>query len=182
MYHLTIDEIKRFLQEVPVVSGDGVRQRLMFKVTFHHGFRVSETINLTARNARDGFLNVRRLKGSLRTVQPFVSHPDPELDEAAELDALLKTLKIDDKLFPMCRSGVYRLMQRAGKRAGLPVHKLHPHVLKHSIAMASIGPAGIENVRQWLGHKSISSTGFYIRVTDQAASRAIGAALGSVLS
>jgi site-specific recombinase XerD len=46
-------------------------------------------------------------------------------------------------------------------------------VLKHSIAMQSIREAGIENVRQYLGHRSISSTGAYLKVTDEAASAAV---------
>jgi hypothetical protein len=33
--------------------------------------------------------------------------------------------------------------------------------------------AGIENVRQHLGHRSLSSTGSYLRVSDEAASGAV---------
>jgi integrase len=47
--------------------------------------------------------------------------------------------------------------------------------------MMTIHDAGIENVRQWLGHKSIASTGAYLRVTDEAASRAIGKAAMTAL-
>ena len=90
---------------------------------------------------------------------------------------MVLTLKPGDRLFPMSRFGVYKLIKRAGKRAGIPEHKLFPHALKHSIAMQTIHSAGIENVRQWLGHKSIASTGAYLRVSDEEASRAIGSAL-----
>lgn len=43
--------------------------------------------------------------------------------------------------------------------------------------MQTIHSAGIENVRQYLGHKSMSSTGEYLKVTDEAASAAIREAL-----
>jgi site-specific recombinase XerD len=56
-------------------------------------------------------------------------------------------------------------------------HKAHPHVLKHSIAMQTIEHAGIENVRQYLGHKSISSTGSYLKVTDAEAAASVQRAL-----
>jgi hypothetical protein len=42
--------------------------------------------------------------------------------------------------------------------------------------MQTIRSAGIENVRTYLGHKSIASTGSYLQVDDDAASRAIAGA------
>jgi site-specific recombinase XerD len=68
-------------------------------------------------------------------------------------------------------------MQQHGKAARIPKHLRHPHVLKHSIAMQTIHSAGIENVRQHLGHKVISSTGEYLKVSDKQASIAIARAL-----
>jgi integrase/recombinase XerD len=173
MNHLTQDEIKALLQEVP-----DPLQRLMFKVGFLHGLRVSELINLTREDIRDGYVKVQRLKGSMKTIQPFVKHSDSALDESDELTSLFGTLAPKERLFPMTRNGVYKLMQRAGKRAGIPTHKLHPHALKHSCAMAVIGKVGIEEVRQYLGHKSLSSTGEYLKVSDEMASRAFAGAIG----
>ncbi len=49
---------------------------------------------------------------------------------------------------------------------GVPRHLCNPHISKHTIAMEVIHSAGIENVRQYLGHKSISSTGAYLKVSD----------------
>jgi integrase len=45
--------------------------------------------------------------------------------------------------------------------------------------MHTIKTAGIENVRQYLGHRSMASTGAYLRVDDDAASKAIAAAMGN---
>lgn len=168
MVHLSKDEIKSLLREVKKPL-----HKLMLKVTFLHGLRVSETINLTKEDIRDSYVKVQRLKGSLKTVQPYVSSTDPEIDEAKELHALYGTLKPGERLFPMTRNGVFKLMQRAGVKAGIPLHKLHPHALKHSCAMAGIKTTGIENVRQYLGHKTISSTGEYLRVADDEASKAV---------
>lgn len=167
MNHLTQPEIKSLLREIP-----NERQRLMLKVGFLHGLRVSELINLKREDIRDGYVKVQRLKGSLKTVQPYVAHSDPELDEAGPLAKLYGTLKTGERLFPMTRNGVYKLMQRAGKQAGIPSHKLHPHALKHACAMESIDKIGIQRVRQYLGHKSISSTGEYLKESDETASRA----------
>lgn len=172
MEALNRDEFRKLLMDTRITP----RQRLMFKVGFWHGLRVSELIGLTREDIMDGYVTVQRLKGSLKTHQKFQEHPDTLLDEAKELRDLFKVLDPGERLFVMTRSGVDKLMKRISKRTQLPRHKMHPHVLKHSIAAQTIKAAGIENVRQHLGHKSIASTGAYLRVSDEEASSAISAA------
>lgn len=172
MNHLTQDELKGLIRNI-----SNPRWKLMIKVGFLHGLRVSEIISLKRENVWGGFIKVQRLKGSLKTVQPYVVHPDPELNEAEDLTALAGTLKPGELVFPITRFGVYKLIQRAGTRAGIPSHKLHPHTLKHTCAMVGIEAMGIHMVRQYLGHKSISSTGEYLKETDEAASHAFIGAL-----
>lgn len=161
------------------------RDWVLFLVSFWHGLRASEAVKLTPENFIDGYLNVQRLKGSMRTVQPLVGHELEILDERLAVESWLKGHKAihagDGRLkvlFPISRVQFFRLMRRYGSQAGLPRHLCHPHVLKHSIAMQSIKAAGIENVRQYLGHKSISSTGAYLKVSDDEASLAIARAAG----
>jgi integrase len=168
MQHLSQDELKRLLRQV-----QKPRHKLMLKVGFLHGLRCSEIIELTKECIRDGYIKVQRKKGSLKTIQPYVSSTDPELDEARELNELYGTLKDGERLFPMTRDNVNKIMLKAGTLAGLPRHKIHPHVLKHSCAMSIIKVASIENVRKYLGHKSLSSTGAYLMVDDETASQAV---------
>lgn len=149
------------------------RRRLMFKVGFWHGLRVTELIGLVREDILDGYVVVRRLKGSMKTHQRYQEHPDPLLDESVELRQLTHELKPGERLFPVTRRSVNGLMERMARRTGLPRHLMHPHALKHSIAMQTIKTAGIENVRQHLGHKSMASTGAYLRVSDEQASKAI---------
>lgn len=152
----------------------------MILLAFNHGLRASEVVNLQADNVRDGFLTVQRLKGSLKTVQPLMEHANPLLNEKEALFAfVLKAMKAsgNQRLFPITRQHFWRLIQRYAKAAGIAKHKAHPHALKHSIAMQIIHGAGIENTRQWLGHKSISSTGEYLKVSDEDAARAVRGAL-----
>lgn len=174
MNHLTASEIKSLLREIP-----DTRQRLMLRVAFLHGLRVSEVTSLTRESIRDGYVAVQRLKGSLKTIQPYVAHADPELGEAEGLTALYDSTSPGETLFPMTRDGVLKLMKRAGARAGLPTHKCHPHILKHSCAMSIIG-SGIENTKQYLGHKSLNSTGAYLRVSDEMASKAAAKSFGGL--
>lgn len=150
----------------------------MILVAFWHGLRASEVTGLTADAIQDGFLTVQRLKGSLKTTQPLVEDPEPLLDERQALIDFVRNQTRNQRVFPISRVQFWRLVQRYAKAAGIAAHKCHPHVLKHSIAMQSIDGAGIEKVRQYLGHKSISSTGAYLRVSDSQASGAVRDAVG----
>jgi integrase len=155
------------------------RDWLMILVAFWHGLRASEVVGIKANSIQDGFLTVKRLKGSLKTVQPLISHKDPLLNEKKALFDYTAGMHGNQKLFPISRSQFWRVMVKHCEAAGIPRHKAHPHSLKHAIAMQSIQLAGIENTRQWLGHKSISSTGEYLRVTDGQAATAVSKALGA---
>jgi len=149
----------------------------MILVAYSHGLRASEVTRLQTDAIKDGHLTVARLKGSLRTVQPLVADENPLLNERKALFDYANSLPRKQRLFPICRQHFWRLMQRYAEEAGIPVRKRHPQILKHTIALQTIHSAGIENVRQYLGHKSISSTGAYLKKTDAEAAAAVGQAL-----
>jgi site-specific recombinase XerD len=148
----------------------------MCLVAYWHGLRASEVVHIKRADVSDGYLTVRRLKGSLKTVQPLVHHKTKLLDERPSLERFVNSMAPNQIVFPVSRVWFWRLVQRYAKAASIPARKAHPHALKHSIAMHTIQIAGIENVRQWLGHKSMSSTGAYLRVTDDRAAQAVKAA------
>ena len=150
----------------------------MILVAFNHGLRASELVHVTRDNVVDGHLTVQRLKGSRKTTQALVTSSDPLFDERDALIEFARESTPGRPIFPIGRVQFWRLMQRYAKAAGVPAHKAHPHVLKHSIAMQTIAAAGVENVRQHLGHKSLASTGEYLKVTDEESDAAIKKALG----
>jgi integrase len=164
------DELRALLT---IAKASRERDWLMILVTFWHGLRASEVVGITRDDIADGYLTVRRLKGSNKTIQALVDDPDPLLNERAGLFEYSRKFLGNQKLFDVSRVQFFRLVQRYSRSAGLPEHKRHPHMLKHSIAMQSIHSAGIENVRQHLGHKSIASTGAYLKVSDSDATSAV---------
>ena len=172
MQHLTKDELLRLLG---AAKEDSARNWLMILVAFWHGLRASEVTELTSKNIKDGYITVQRLKGSMKTVQPLMVNPESLLNEKAALEEIANLAGIE-RLFPIGRQHFWTLMQKYGAMAGIPKHRVFPHVLKHTCAMLTIKKAGIENVRQYLGHKSISSTGAYLKVSDEEASEAIALA------
>lgn len=174
----------KYLAKVELLSFLGeakrIRERdwLMFLVAYWHGLRATEVVTLTRDAVADGQITVRRLKGSDTTTQPLIVDENPLLSEREAIQTSAKSSPKLTPLFPFSRVHYFRLFRKYAKRAGLPSHKWHPHCLKHSIAMHSIDGAGIQNVRKYLGHKSMSSTGEYLKVTDEQASAAIARAAG----
>jgi type 1 fimbriae regulatory protein FimB len=174
MEALTKPELLALLQAARAHSE---RNWLMILVAFSHGLRVSEVVSLQTDAIADGHIRVRRLKGSNATNQPLLEHDNSLLDERAGFAAFLEPHYGKQRLFPITRQHFWRLVRRYAKDAGIPERKRHPHVLKHTIAMQLIHKAGIENTRQYLGHKSMASTGAYLKVTDAEASAVVAAVL-----
>lgn len=174
MHHLTQPQVRSLLEAVP-----DERIRLALLVGYLHGLRVSEIVALTVQDVSGGYIIVPRLKGSNKTEHMLYASKEPWMDEAGQIDDLIAkhNLGPQDRLFPYHRSWLNVAMDRAGKIAGIPEHLCHPHVLKHSIAMHMVKRIGIEELKQYLGHKSLNSTGMYLRVSDAQASKAVLAAL-----
>src|ERR1039458_6516385 len=175
MEHLSNTEIRALLT---AAKAHRERDWLMILVGFWHGLRASEVTAITAGSIADGYITVARLKGSRKTCQPLVDDADPLMNEAAGLFEYARGMHANQRLFPISRVQFYRCVQRYGLAAGIPKRNAHPHILKHSIAMQSIKTAGIEDVRQSLGHESMSSTGAYLKVSDSAASAAVTGGVG----
>jgi integrase len=72
---------------------------LLFTLQYIHSHRISEVLALTPENFDGGFCTVQRLKGSLKTTQPLVTHEEPLLNERPAIDALLRRLRPDERLF-----------------------------------------------------------------------------------
>ena len=165
MHSLTREQLAALLAAAKKYS---VRDYLMISTAFRHGMRASEITQLTAERVRSGYVTVLRLKGSDKSVQEC----SPELTEYAQG----KT----GRLFNINRRMFDYVMKRHGKAAGIPEHKRHSHVLKHTTAMLMLEGGGkINEVQKRLGHKNGGNTLKYLAVSDDVASRAFQAAVGS---
>jgi len=171
MKALTQSELDALL----AVSGE---HSLMLRITFNHGLRVSETLGLTRDNLPSGLLDVQRLKGSKRTIQPLLG---------GERDALLALAATSTGYFFLpeiknresARRQFNRLMRRYGKLANVPEHKCHAHALKHACGRLGYeGGMGIPELQTYLGHVNGKNTMVYLEATEEQASSAFAAAAG----
>lgn len=152
------------------------RDFLMILVAFSHGLRASEVISLKARDISDGHLRAKRLKHSLTTVQPLIENENPLLNEKKALLEYMAEMHADQVLFPVTRRRFHQLMREHGATARIPAHKRTPHCLKHTTGRFTIG-LGIDVCQQWLGHRSMASTGVYAKIAEEEAGARVSAIL-----
>jgi integrase len=165
------------------------RDWAMILLAYRHGLRASEVcgLKLADIDLKSGSISLRRLKGSLQTIQPLYPHRgQPLLDEMSSLRAWLRERRSDgsDYLFTSQKGGkldrtqFFRVFRTVAETAGLPAEKRHPHVLKHSLASHLVaGNVNLALIRQALGHRSINSTMQYIGTSDGQAAEAAQAAM-----
>lgn len=187
--HLTPSEIQAVIKAAKVRS---TRDWAMVLLGYRHGLRASEVcgLKLSDVDIRNESITLRRLKGSLKTVQPLYRHRgQPLLDEVHAMKAWLRERADDgsDYVFTSQKGGrldrtqFFRIFQALATEAGLPTEKRHPHCLKHSLGTHLVQRnTNLALVKQALGHKSISSTLRYTAVTDSQAAKAVSAALSDL--
>jgi type 1 fimbriae regulatory protein FimB/type 1 fimbriae regulatory protein FimE len=175
MKALTSEELTALLT---VTKAHNESHWLMLLCTFNHGLRVSEVLSLTKDNIPAELIDVQRLKGSKRTIQPLLG---------GERDALLKLAATSTGYFFLpeienresARRQFNRLMRRYGKLANVPEHKCHAHALKHACGRLGYeGGMGIPELQTYLGHVNGKNTMVYLEATEEQASSAFAAAAG----
>ena len=166
MEQLSKQEFRALLEAAKAASK---RDWLMILVGRNHGLRASELVGFTRDNIKDGFLVIQRCKGSKETVQPLISSDDPLFDERTALLDYISQMNSNQAVFKMSTRHCLRLIHRHAASAGLPQHKGKTKILKQTCGRQLLETKPINYVQTWLGHKSLSSTGAYTRVSDEEA-------------
>ncbi len=179
--YLNQEQIERLLQ---TAKEYGPREHCMILLALSHGLRASEICNLKLEdvNLKTRQISIKRLKNSLDGVQDFLHVKGNSLfDEGAVLKTWMDARKPDGDTYlfnsqcstQISRVQVYRLFNEIAKRADIPEGLRHPHVLKHSLAVAMVKKnVSAFTIQQMLGHRSIQSTLVYAKSNDQDASAA----------
>ena len=183
MTFLTTDKILAVLR---VARARSARDHAAILMTYRHGMRASEVcgLKLADLDMKNRQVEIKRVKGSLRTVQPLAEHAGNNralFDEVRVLKTYLAErnedgsgyLFLSQKGSALTTTQFYRIFRSVALSAGVAPEKAHPHSLKHSRCTNLIASGvNLMEVRQLVGHKSIGSTVQYIAVSDQQASQA----------
>jgi integrase/recombinase XerD len=165
--YLTREEWGRLLKVIK-----SPRDRAIFLMAYTYGLRASEVGLLRVTDidfARDR-IYIRRLKGSISGEWRLM----PEVEKALKrwLQERQRrgwgdkaALFLSNRGLPIDRTTLHVLMRKYGEAAGLPPHKRHFHVLKHTAAAHLLEAThDIVGTKDWLGHRNISSTMRYVQL------------------
>ena len=177
---LQYDEVVNLIDNIPLDSEQGLRDRAIIELLFSSGLRVSELVNLN----RD-HINLKRrefmVRGKGQKDRPvFVSQHAAEQVEnylQARQDSLPALfLNYSRRSTKPTTSGDYRrlsarsiqrMISHYARLAGITKH-VSPHTMRHSFATDLLMTgADLRSVQSLLGHSSISTTQVYTHVTDQ---------------
>lgn len=167
--YLERGEVERFFRCIPERK---TRDLLLFDLIYRHGLRRSEAGLLELENVRDGKVWIARRKHGLPGAYPL--HPRSKellaryLKERPQDGSvyLLRSRRHADR--PLSGAEVNRLFHAYATAADLPADRRHVHVLRHSIGVHLANANwDIADVQDWLGHRRITSTLIYFRITNK---------------
>lgn len=156
-------EVSKLLNAPP---REKVRDRLILRVLYRCGLRVSELCSLKIQEIDfgDGTLMVRGGKGGRDRMIP-VDHQTLDMIEYYIEDATSGYLILSDRGGMLSTRQVQRLVSDYGREAGI-VQPVHPHMLRHSFAVHCLKAGmNLRTVQKMLGHSSLTTTQVYLDVT-----------------
>jgi integrase/recombinase XerD len=170
---LTLDEVNALLSAPDLSSPLGIRDRCMLEVLYATGVRVSELVSLKL-SSLNLELGLVRVLGKGEKVR-LVPMGEPALNflkfYLVEVRPRLENKNSKDFVFlnrlgsPMTRQRFWQIIKEYANKAGIPLEKISPHVLRHSFATHLLeGGADLRSIQLLLGHSSITTTQIYTHV------------------
>jgi integrase/recombinase XerD len=166
---LSIEDVTALIETPDTTRGDGLRDRALLELMYASGMRASEVLSLRLEdlNLTAGYV-VCTGKGSRQRMVPVGAHAARwvrrYLDEARRASVRrgdAGTVFVNRAGRPLSRQGLWGILKRAARRAGLRV-SASPHMLRHSFASHLLERgADLRSVQAMLGHADISTTQIY---------------------
>lgn len=170
---LSYSEVGRLLESAKGTEPIAVRDRALLEVMYGCGLRASEAIGLEVGDVdlRREFVRPRG-KGSKERIVPlgreagaavhrYLRSGRPELVGARQEPKLF----VNFRGGPLTRQGLYKVIQRHAKEAGL-AGKMSPHTLRHTFATHLLsGGCDLRSVQEMLGHADVATTQLYTHLS-----------------
>lgn len=162
-------ELLNLLEQPPLKTKRGLRDRAMLSLSYAAGLRVSELLSLRLLDLDQRAGTVMTLgKGDKRRIVPIgqisLEHLRAHLEAHPHLTQQA-FLFSGPSGKPLSRVGYWKIVKRYALGAGLPAN-FHPHSLRHSFASHLLaGGADLRSVQLLLGHVSIATTEIYTHLS-----------------
>jgi integrase/recombinase XerD len=171
---LTPQEARRILEKPDVQTVLGYRDRTILEVLYATGVRRSELIGLRVgdANLEEGLLRIHGGKGAKDRVVPltqiavayletYIKGIRPKMLGSGQCDRLFLSLRGR----PMGKNTVAGVVEKYAKLARVK-KQITPHSWRHTCATHLVkNEANLRHVQEMLGHKNLSTTETYLRLT-----------------
>ncbi len=173
---LTIEEVSSFIH-APGYDVIGMRDRVIFRVLYSTGCRLSELLTM---NIPDLDLQQKRVivhgKGdkdrfvflstnTIKDIELYLPLREQYLISRGLVEASQKPLFINKQGKQLTPQGVHYIFHTYAKKIGIEKH-VTPHTFRHTFATHLLDhDAGIRVVQELLGHENISTTQIYSHVS-----------------
>ncbi len=171
--YLSLNEVERLLESILPSSPVGLRNRAMVELLYATGVRVSELIGLRVDDVdlSTGVIRVfgKRMKERLvpvgevaiKYLRRYIEEGRPRILGKRESRYLFVTSRGGG----MTRQNFWTMLKGYAPKAGIPAHKIRPHILRHSFATHLLERgADLRALQELLGHADISTTQVYTHV------------------
>jgi len=158
---LTIEEIRKLVENT-----SNIKHKLIIKLLYGCGFRVSELVNLKKEdlNFEEELIHIRLAKGKK---DRFVKIPDSIKSDLEKFSKLEEAIY----LFPSSRGGklttstIQAILKNAAKKSGIK-KRVYPHLLRHSFATHLLEQGiDLRVIQKILGHSDIKTTQIYLQIS-----------------
>jgi len=158
---LTKEEIKRMIDSI-----NNIKHKLILKMLYGCGFRVSEIVNLNKDdlNFQEGLVHIKLGKGKK---DRFVKIPESAKEELKSYCSLSG----EGVLFPSSRGGklttatIQAVVEKSAKKAEIK-KEVYPHLLRHSFATHLLeSGVDLRIIQKLLGHSDIKTTQIYTQIS-----------------
>lgn len=166
-------EVAALLDGMPRSTAYELRDACLLELLYGCGLRISEAVGLDLDD-----LDLRRrtvlIRASKHDQTRLVPLPKTALAAVKAYLTLRRTLLRGPDTGALLltqygrrikRGSVYGLFNRLNEERGPDTRRLHPHLLRHSVAVHLLrGGADVRYIQQFLGHASLDTTKIYLRL------------------
>lgn len=171
--YLKPEEVERLIN-----ATSNIRDRLILQIMYRCGRRVSEVLSIRKGDIlwdeNKIIFTILKRKRPTKEMKPVDTGTMELLRRYVQgepnLDGLKKGM-VDDRLFPLSRQYIFKLMRKLGKITGIETvgtKKLHPHHLRHSFAVHQVRTSvrtaeDLRKLQMYMAHANISTTSHYLQ-------------------
>ncbi len=165
-------EIELLLNQPPISTPIGLRDKAMIELLYATGVRVSELVHLRINDMdfNNGYIKVMG-KGSkerfipvgekaLNIIKEYIKEARQKFDKKNGSPYLF----LNNRGEPFTRQGFWKMLKSYAKKAGIK-KRITPHIIRHSFATHLLkNGADLRSVQMMLGHSDISTTQIYTHI------------------